>query len=141
MVFPHWWDLSDLARLACKTQNFNYLDSKLISFSQTKLNSVKKAKRMGCWDHVNPFLGLKGGAPGPKLKPTRLKTHKVNPISYGISIPAVLRGRTKFAPPAKNIFWSLIFPFFYTYNESYVQLAKIKKKIQKFFENSREIGF
>ena len=64
-----------------------------------------------------------------------------NPIPYGISIPAVLRGGVKNTPPAKNIFRSVIFPFFYTYNESYVQLAKIKKKIQKFFENGREIEF
>ena len=53
-----------------------------------------------------------------------------NPIPYGISIPAVLRGGVKNTPPAKNIFRSVIFQFFYTYNESYVQLAKIKKKIQ-----------
>ena len=64
-----------------------------------------------------------------------------NPIPYGISIPAVLRGGVKNTPPAKNIFRSVIFQFFYTYNESYVQLAKIKKKIQNFFENGREIEF
>ena len=51
-----------------------------------------------------------------------------NPIPYGISIPAVLRGRVKNTPPAQNIFRSVIFQFFYTYNESYVQLAKINKK-------------
>ena len=54
----------------------------------------------------------------------------LNPIPYGISIPA---GGVKNTPPAKNIFWSVIFQFFYTYNESYVQLAKIKKKNSKFF--------
>ena len=64
-----------------------------------------------------------------------------NPIPYGISIPAVLRGGVKNTPPAKNIFRSVIFQFFYTYNESYVQLARIKKKIQNFFENGREIEF
>ena len=48
---------------------------------------------------------------------------KINPIPYGISIPTVLRGGVKFTPPAKNIFRSVIFPFFYTYHESYVQLA------------------
>ena len=74
-------------------------------------------------------------------KSLALGTLVVNPIPYGISIPAVLRGGVKNTPPAKNIFRSVIFQFFYTYNESYVQLAKIKKKIQNFFENGREIEF
>ena len=64
-----------------------------------------------------------------------------NPIPYGISIPAVLRGGVKNTPPAKNIFRSVIFQFFYTYNESYVQLAKIKKKIQNFLKTAEKSNF
>ena len=41
-------------------------------------------------------------------------------------------------PPAKNIFRSARFQFFYTYNESYVQLARIKKKNSKFFLKTAE---
>ena len=64
-----------------------------------------------------------------------------NPIPYGISIPAVLRGGVKNTPPAKNIFRSVIFQFFYTYNESYVQLAKIKKKFKIFLKMAEKSNF
>ena len=48
------------------------------------------------------------------------------PLCYGVKFTP---------PPAKNIFRSVIFQFFYTYNESYIQLAKIKK-ISKTAEKS-----
>ena len=50
-------------------------------------------------------------------------------------------GEGENTPPAKNIFQSVIFQFFYTHNESYVQLAKIKTKIKKKFKNGQEIEF
>ena len=40
---------------------------------------------------------------------------EVNPIPYGISIPAMLRGGVFFTPPAKNILRSDRFKFLYTY--------------------------
>ena len=70
-----------------------------------------------------------------------LRRLMLNPIPYGISIPAVLRGGEKNTPPAKNIFRSVIFQFFYTYNESYVQLAKIKKKFKKFLKTAEKSNF
>ena len=39
----------------------------------------------------------------------------INPIPYGISIPAMLRGGVFFTPPAKNILRSDRFKFLYTY--------------------------
>ena len=39
----------------------------------------------------------------------------INPIPYGISIPAMLRGGVFFTPPAKNILRSDRFKFIYTY--------------------------
>ena len=72
---------------------------------------------------------------------TGKERHTLNPIAHGPFIPWLPRGGAESTPPAKITLRSVRFQFFYTCIESYIQLAKIKKKIQKNFENGREIGF